>query len=242
MTDPNDTDNPRTTAPAHDPRSATPSDVVTDAALEALGALPPADARAFQSRLDRGHPVASAEFHAFRLVVDQLLESAPAVPPPPALRARLMDRIAGVTPGPTGGDAAVGTHEAEHAEEIQVWRRWTESPRSGLYTLPAGTDGWQKTAIEGIEVRNLFADREQKRVTMMIRMAPGTAYPTHRHAGVEECYVLEGDLRVPADPEVHLHRGDYQRADAASIHGVQSTDTGCLLLLVSSTDDELIEG
>jgi anti-sigma factor ChrR (cupin superfamily) len=68
-------------------------------------------------------------------------------------------------------------------------------------------------------------------------MDRGTSYPPHRHADVEECYVLQGDLRVAGRV---LRAGDYQRADRDSVHGVQSTENGCLLLIVSSTDDELL--
>ena len=69
-------------------------------------------------------------------------------------------------------------------------------------------------------------------------MAPGTSYPGHRHAGVEECYVLEGDLRVG---DLVMRAGDYQRAAIGSVHGVQSTEGGCLLLVLMSDRDERLE-
>jgi len=72
---------------------------------------------------------------------------------------------------------------------------------------------------------------------MMVRMAAGTSWPAHIHAGPEECYVLAGDLRVG---ELHMHAGDFQRAEAGSRHGVQSTEGGCTLLLVSSLHDTLV--
>jgi quercetin dioxygenase-like cupin family protein len=71
---------------------------------------------------------------------------------------------------------------------------------------------------------------------MLVRMAPGSEYPGHRHAGAEECYVLQGDIWVG---DVHMRRGDYQRAPAGSRHPVQTTDEGCVLLLVSSLSDEI---
>jgi anti-sigma factor ChrR (cupin superfamily) len=74
---------------------------------------------------------------------------------------------------------------------------------------------------------------------MLVRMDPGSSYPGHLHAGVEECFVLEGELRVG---EEVLRRGDYQRADEGSEHGIQWTEKGCLLLIVSSQDDELTGG
>ena len=71
-------------------------------------------------------------------------------------------------------------------------------------------------------------------VTMMIRMEPGSSYSPHRHAGPEQCFVLEGDLSVGDDV---MRPGDYQYAPAQSRHGVQRTDQGCLLLITSSLSD-----
>ena len=93
--------------------------------------------------------------------------------------------------------------------------------------------------MEGISVKRLFSDPDRKTVTMLVRMAAGTSYPTHRHAGAEECYVLEGDLHV--GEELVLNAGDYQRAGEDSIHLRQWTQDGCLLFILSSTEDELLE-
>lgn len=216
--------------------AATSLETAAQAALHALDALPAAEAAAFEERLRRGQPRANAEYHSFRLVADRLVEAATPVAPPAGLKARLMASVAGVESMPA---QAPMTAQAPHPEAVQVWRRWTSPPGGdGVFTLRSDETGWEKTDIDGIEVRNLFADRERKCVSMLVRMAPGTAYPTHRHAGVEECLVLEGDLRVP--PGRHLHAGDYQRAAGDSLHGVQSTETGCLLFIISSTEDELV--
>ena len=67
---------------------------------------------------------------------------------------------------------------------------------------------------------------------------PAPATPPHRHYDIEECFVLDGDLRL--DDSV-LHAGDYQRAEAGSVHGVQWTEGGCTLLIISSTQDELLK-
>jgi anti-sigma factor ChrR (cupin superfamily) len=65
----------------------------------------------------------------------------------------------------------------------------------------------------------------------LIRMAPGTHVATHRHAAVEHCYVVDGDLRIAGR---HIHAGDYHRADRDSTHEAPATDGGCLLLIVES--------
>jgi anti-sigma factor ChrR (cupin superfamily) len=103
--------------------------------------------------------------------------------------------------------------------------------------LRAGEGEWEPTAAPGVKARTLHVDPARRYVTMLIRMEPGASYPGHRHADIEECYVLEGDLRVGGE---RLGAGDYQRADARSCHGVQSTEKGCLLLIVSSQEDEIV--
>ncbi len=125
------------------------------------------------------------------------------------------------------------------AAPAQVWKQWragdTAAPE---WLLRSGEGAFEPTDIEGIAVRRLYVDEEADRVTMLVRMEAGTAYPGHRHGGAEECYVLSGDLRIGSTTE--MRAGDYQRMDAGSIHEVQSTRAGCLLLITSSRHDELL--
>lgn len=122
-------------------------------------------------------------------------------------------------------------------ENKQVWKRW-ESTREDmdLYVVRRGEGQWEDTGVQGVRIRRLFVDRERNQFTAIVEMAPGSAYPRHIHDTAEECLVLEGDLRVGDD---HLFAGDYQRAPAGSKHGIQSTDNGCKLLIVSSLTDEI---
>ena len=87
-------------------------------------------------------------------------------------------------------------------------------------------------------MRQLFVDRKQRSATMLIRMDAGASYPGHRHGGLEECYVLEGDLHH--DDRV-MRAGDFEVVSEGSRHGRQWTEGGCLLLIRSSLDDELTE-
>jgi anti-sigma factor ChrR (cupin superfamily) len=73
---------------------------------------------------------------------------------------------------------------------------------------------------------------------MLVRMAAGTSYPGHRHARAEECLVVQGDLHVGDD--LVMHAGDFQRAEPGSVHVPQWTERGCLLLVTSSVDDDLL--
>jgi len=107
---------------------------------------------------------------------------------------------------------------------------------TGLTTLRAEPDSWQESGFEGIQVRRLFVDRERSTVSMLVRMAAGARYPRHRHAAVEEVYMIEGDLHVSGTV---LLAGDYQRADLDSFHGAQWTEKGCTAFIIASFENEL---
>jgi anti-sigma factor ChrR (cupin superfamily) len=72
---------------------------------------------------------------------------------------------------------------------------------------------------------------------MLVRLAPGTDYPPHRHAGVEELHLLHGDLMID---DKKLQAGDFIRAEAGSVdHRVWSA-TGCTCVLLMSTRDAIL--
>jgi len=199
-------------------------DRVTDqvreqAALYALGALEPDERGSFERHLEEGCPVCKLEMQEFHEATAQLALSAPTVQPDAQLRQRLMATIQ-PEPGRT-----------------QVWKDWRQETPTGLCVVRATQGDWEATGAPGVTVKQLSVDQERDRATMLVRMAPGSLYPAHRHAGKEECLVLEGDLRVG---DLVLRAGDYQCAWASSVHGVSSTVEGCLLFIVSSQHDELM--
>ena len=121
-------------------------------------------------------------------------------------------------------------------EGVQVWKEWPATPEASMHVIVAGEGEWQ-SAGEGVLAKQLYSDPARDSVTMLVRMSAGATYPAHRHAGPEQCYVLEGDLEVN---DVRLGAGDYQCVPGGSIHGVTRTEHGCLLLIVSSQRDELL--
>lgn len=195
------------------------------AALYIAGALSPDEVAEFERRLD--DPRVLAELRSLDGVARELYENCPSEPPPAALRAQLLARL----DGPASASAPT-------AADVQVWKEWRDDQAPGVTVRRAAEGAWDEIGIPGILVRRLFVDQPRNQVTFMVRMAAGTAYPRHRHDGVEECYVLEGELCV--GDELVLRTGDYQRCDLDTIHGVQSTKTGCTLLLVSSLTDDLL--
>ena len=198
------------------------------AALHALGALTADEAGSYEAHVARC-PACRKELESLRAVAAELALLAPQAEPPPALKSRVL-KVAREAASPQRPEAVKPV--------VQPWRAWPAAVGQGPFTLARASDAaWEPTGFEGIETRKLFVNPEKDRVTMLVRMAAGTSYPPLRHRGPEECYVIEGDLRAGT---LSMHAGDYKFADADSIDGLQSTDGGCLLLIVSSLHDELL--
>jgi anti-sigma factor ChrR (cupin superfamily) len=88
----------------------------------------------------------------------------------------------------------------------------------------------------GIFTKLLATDHENHRVSMLVRLAPGVAYPPHTHAGVEELHLLGGVLVVN---DKTLYPGDYICGEAGSADSLVWTEKGCTCVLITSTRDEL---
>jgi predicted ChrR family anti-sigma factor len=189
------------------------------AALYAAGALSASDALALETH-SADCATCAREFHSLESVI-WTLGSLAAKVPPPQLRQRLLDRV----------------NRGPHS--TQVWRQWAADPDPPAFSILRASEGrWEETAIAGISVRRLSLDVDRRCATMLVRMTAGASYPSHRHAAAEECLVLEGDLIVGEDV---LRVGDFQRSEAGSVHPPQSTRAGCLLYILSSLEDELLE-
>lgn len=146
--------------------------------------------------------------------------------PPAALKEKLLHNIK--------SDAPPAAKAATHP---QVWKNWSNMKKEiGLVMVRADEGDWEDTGVNGFQVKRLFVDEAHDSVTMLVRGPAGAVYPSHRHAGPEQCYVLTGDLHVG---DAVLRAGDYQYASSDSIHGIQYTESGCLLLIVSSLHDEI---
>jgi len=75
---------------------------------------------------------------------------------------------------------------------------------------------------------------ESERVSMLVRLEPGAAYPPHIHTAVEELHLLDGELWID---DRKLHAGDYNRAEPGTADRRVWTETGCTCVLITSPDD-----
>ena len=95
---------------------------------------------------------------------------------------------------------------------------------------------WEEAAT-GIHCKLLATDPETNRVTMLVRLAPGTAYPPHRHAGEEVLHLLHGELWIE---DRKLQPGDCNRSEAGTSDQRVWSETGCTCVLITSTEDVLL--
>jgi anti-sigma factor ChrR (cupin superfamily) len=113
----------------------------------------------------------------------------------------------------------------------------TETGREPIQSVPErrAESPWEEAA-PGLSFRLLATDTEKDRVSMLVRLAPGVAYPPHTHAGVEELYLLSGELWID---DKKLYPGDYNRAEAGTGDQRVWSETGCTCVLLTSTRDSL---
>ena len=106
----------------------------------------------------------------------------------------------------------------------------------GRYTVWAQSSEWVESGLPGIRLRVLAVDRARSMVTMALQAEPGAVYPSHRHSGPEECYILKGSVVI--DGRV-LRAGDFHHADEDSDHGEITTIEGAEVLIIGAIDDYL---
>lgn len=93
---------------------------------------------------------------------------------------------------------------------------------------------WESVGILKVEVATLYQDKASREKTGLLRAAPDMHYPAHHHSGVEEIYMLSGDLTLEG---VTYHAGDYIRSAAGSDHAAAYSAEGCMFFFRSSMDD-----
>lgn len=187
------------------------------AALYALGALDEDERHDFERHLAEGCAACAAELRECEETVSRLALAAPPADPPAPLREKLLARVAEKPPA-----RAVAPSEFVGPAEFLVVRReegeWVESPDHGVF------------------IKLLFVDKERDTVTTLVRLDPGASIPAHRHLGVEQCLVLEGDMRAG---HLRLRAGDFNCAMPDSVHEEIHTEHGALLLIVSPESYEV---
>lgn len=175
--------------------------------LYVLRALPSSETRLLEEHLTTC-PECSRELQSLSPVVDSFAYwPADVLRPPDSMWSRLQGRIGGET-----GEESV-------LPEVLAWRE----------------PEWEDVG-PGISCKLLATDTEHDRVSMLVRLAPDTAYPPHRHAGAEELFLLNGELWIE---NRKLHPGDYNRAEPGTADKRVWSETGCICVLITSPSDAI---
>jgi quercetin dioxygenase-like cupin family protein len=172
-----------------------------------MQALPSAEAAAAEAHIATCLDC-QRELESLREVVDTFAAwPTDVLRPSAALQQRLAQRIAAETSGEPVAPPAP---------------QWSEPP-------------WDEVA-PGIACKLLATDGERERVSMLVHLSPGAAYPPHTHAEFEELHLLDGELWID---DRKLYPGDYNRAEAPTGDRRVWSETGCTCVLVTSTRDIL---
>jgi quercetin dioxygenase-like cupin family protein len=217
------------------PSDMTPREI---AELYAAGALTTGEAAAFESRVRAGDTAFVTALQEVRPAMESLLNAAEPVTPPTAVRASLLARLGVGEMRPTeqkdeaeDENPFAREHEdhEEHDAELELAGA-SQIGVSGVQILRAANARWKRTGLPGVRYRTLLADRKANRRTIMLQMEAGSELPDHSHAGIEEVFMLSGDLDIAGET---LHANDYIRVARGAQHGVPRTSDGCTCIVIS---------
>lgn len=203
-------------------------EICGSAALYALGALEGEEARAFEAHLEDGCDACRSELREFESVVGSLGLAAPEAEPPGAARERLLDRLA-------AADASESKDKGREGASDDSSRSLCDE---GFLVVRAGEGQWLPTGDAGVSFKLLYTDRERGTFTTLVRMEAGASIRAHRHLGVEQCLVIEGDLRAG---DVEMGAGDFNCSLPGSVHQEIATTGGALFLIVGPERYEVVE-
>ena len=126
------------------------------------------------------------------------------VPPPSAVRGRILDAIRGLP-------------------------QRDESVPSAEESVTVRADAGERTQLTpGVRTTRLTTDA--RRAVFLLELEPQAVLPAHDHdEGGEDSYVIRGSCHIGG---IGLYQGDFHHTDAGSHHGdVVASDEGCLLLI-----------
>src|SRR5690606_7666018 len=127
--------------------------------------------------------------------VDTLLNMADPLTPPAGVRASIIARLHTDAGQPATGEVVF----EEHADEHEHAAHTNPGVAAGITILRASTGRWTRTGLRGVRMRTLLADRKANRRTILLGMAPGAELPDHSHAGIEEVFMIRGDLSIAGE-------------------------------------------
>jgi anti-sigma factor ChrR (cupin superfamily) len=168
-------------------------------------------------------PDLAEELASYQTAVGLMPYSAAPMPMATDLKDRLFDRI------DAASDSQLDVDPVEPIAEAP--------PKLTMFAIRSADLQWKPHRMKGVTVAVLFVDPISRMRNLLVKAAAGVVYPFHQHQGIEEIYMLEGELEI--DGDVYL-AGDYIRSYPNTIHA-PSTSTGCMFLIRACMDDKYEE-
>jgi anti-sigma factor ChrR (cupin superfamily) len=101
------------------------------------------------------------------------------------------------------------------------------TPNGSVYVKPQDME-WTPSQFEGIQMKVLYQDAERGEMTVLLKWAPGTTLPFHKHPEIEQSYVIEGSF---SDHDGICRAGEFVYRHPQSKHETHSAE-GCTILAV----------
>ena len=155
----------------------------------------------------------------FQAAATTLAYSVPAMPMAGNLKARLFQRIAQEPDVPDSPLLELLKRSINELKQQAAELNWEQM---------MGTDAAEMAIWQ--------TDEDRREVAFFVRKSMGGLFPNHAHAGGETVLVLEGDF--VANGQIY-GVGELANSMANTAHQ-PSTQVGCLLLCISSMDDEVL--
>jgi len=202
------------------------------APLYALNVLDTSD-RAWVEAQIAECPDLALELAGYEATVSVLPYAAPPVTVAPDLKARLFERIGREVPV-TQPASQLNTAFPGVVNRL-LKQGMTELINQDSTSLQSVK--WEPHAAPGIRLARLYTDLVSRTITGLLRAEPGARYPVHSHGGVEEIFMLQGDLVI--GDKVYIS-GDYIRTVPGMKHAPE-TRQGCMFFFRASLDNEFLE-
>ena len=137
------------------------------------------------------------------------------------------DIVAAIAAAQEPADAAQAA--AVDSVRSRLMQRIATEATAEHLSVPASDGGWQRF-LPGIE-RKVLHEREGI-MSYLLKLAPRSVLPAHRHPMDEECVVLQGTLRIGA---LVLPAGSFHLAHRELPHDDITSDEGAVIYLRGSS-------
>ncbi|TAE22016.1 MAG: cupin domain-containing protein [Candidatus Kapaibacterium sp.] len=205
-------------------------ELLNNAAALSLGALLSQEARDIFGEITQSSATIRKEYTAMVWTAHHLPAAVPLVQPPASLKERIMSKIAEQENQSSPKHHSHAHLSHAHEEFIPEY----DAKGADFYSVLGSHGAWMAHPVKGIRVKPLATDKERGYATLLMQLDAGTLFPSHNHAGAEQCYVLSGSVNVMGKI---MNAGDFFSTQASADHGdILAPEAATVLLVVAMED------